>query len=77
MYRCLLQYPQIALGLQQASRVTPEMCGAIRSSRVNTSTQKCLFLHDAGAVYEVKILIFKGSLEDALRKVLAQRGALK
>lgn len=33
--------------------------------------------HGARAVYEVKILIFKGSLEDALRKVLAQREALK
>lgn len=33
--------------------------------------------HGARAVYEVKILIFKGSLEDALRKVLAQRQALK
>ncbi len=33
--------------------------------------------HDAHAVYEIKILIFKGSLEDALRKVLAQREALK
>jgi hypothetical protein len=32
--------------------------------------------HDARAVYEVKILIFKGSLADALRKVLAQREAL-
>lgn len=34
-------------------------------------------LHDSHAVYEVKILIFKGSLEDALRKVRAQREALK
>jgi hypothetical protein len=33
--------------------------------------------HDAHAMYEVKILIFKGSLEDALRKVLAQRETLK
>jgi hypothetical protein len=32
---------------------------------------------DARAVYEVKVLIFKGSLEDALRKVLAQREALR
>jgi hypothetical protein len=32
---------------------------------------------DAHTVYEVKVLIFKGSLEDALRKVLAQREALK
>ena len=33
--------------------------------------------HGARAVYDVKILIFQGSLEDALRKVLAQREALK
>jgi hypothetical protein len=33
--------------------------------------------HDARAMYEVKILIFKGSLDDALRKVLVQREALK
>ncbi len=33
--------------------------------------------HDSRAVYEVKILIFNGSLEDTLRKVLAQREALK
>jgi hypothetical protein len=33
--------------------------------------------HDSRAVYEVKILIFKGSLEDALRKVRAQREPLK
>jgi hypothetical protein len=33
--------------------------------------------HDARAVYEVKILISKGSLADALRQVLAQREALK
>jgi hypothetical protein len=32
--------------------------------------------HGARAAYEVKILIFKGSLEDALRKVLAQREGL-
>lgn len=32
--------------------------------------------HDSRAAYEVKILIFKGSLEDALGKVLAQREAL-
>jgi hypothetical protein len=31
----------------------------------------------SSAVYEVKVLIFKGSLEAALRKVLAQREALK
>jgi hypothetical protein len=33
--------------------------------------------HDTRAVYEVKILIFKGSLSDALRKVIAQRKALR
>lgn len=33
--------------------------------------------HDGHATYEVKILIFKGSLEDALRKVLAQRNELE
>jgi hypothetical protein len=33
--------------------------------------------HGARAVYEVKFLIFEGSLEDALRKVRAQREALK
>jgi hypothetical protein len=33
--------------------------------------------HNARALYEIKILIFKGSLDDALRKVLAQREALK
>jgi hypothetical protein len=38
---------------------------------------EALLPHDAHAMYEVKILIFKGSLEDALRKVLAQRETLK
>jgi len=33
--------------------------------------------HNGHAAYEVKILIFKGSLEDALSKVLAQRNALE
>lgn len=33
--------------------------------------------HNGHAAYEVKILIFKGSLEDALRKVLAQRTELE
>lgn len=33
--------------------------------------------HASNAVYEVKVLIFKGSLEAAMRKVLAQREALK
>ena len=33
--------------------------------------------HDGGAAAEVRILIFKGSLEDALGKVKAQRGALR
>jgi hypothetical protein len=33
--------------------------------------------HDSRAVYEVKILIFKGSLEDALRKVRTQREPLE
>jgi hypothetical protein len=32
--------------------------------------------HNGRAAYEVKILIFNGSLEDALRKVLAQRNHL-
>ena len=32
--------------------------------------------HNGHAAYEVKILIFNGSLEDALRKVLAQRNNL-
>ena len=34
-------------------------------------------LHHGHAGYEVKILIFPGSLEDALRKVLAQRNQLE
>jgi hypothetical protein len=34
-------------------------------------------LHGARAFYEMKILIFKGSLDDALHKVLAQRGTLR
>jgi hypothetical protein len=33
--------------------------------------------HNGHAAYEVKILIFNGSLEDALRKVLAQRNNLQ
>jgi hypothetical protein len=33
--------------------------------------------HGAHAEYELKILIFKGSLDDALTKVGNQRGALK
>jgi hypothetical protein len=33
--------------------------------------------HNGHAAYEVKILIFKGSLDDALRKVLAQRTELE
>ena len=33
--------------------------------------------HNGRAGYEVKLLIFKGSLEDALRKVLAQRNQLE
>jgi hypothetical protein len=33
--------------------------------------------HDGHAVYEVKMLIFRGSLDDSLRKVLSQREALK
>ena len=33
--------------------------------------------HSGHAAYEVKILIFHGSLEDALRKVLAQRSELE
>jgi hypothetical protein len=33
--------------------------------------------HNGHAAYEVKILIFKGSLDDALRKVLAQRNSLQ
>lgn len=33
--------------------------------------------HGGSAAYEVKILILKGSLEDALHKVLAQRSALE
>jgi hypothetical protein len=33
--------------------------------------------HDAHMMYELKILIFRGSLEDALRKVLAQRETLQ
>ncbi|HWC18620.1 MAG TPA: hypothetical protein VG498_16540 [Terriglobales bacterium] len=33
--------------------------------------------HNGHAAYEVKILIFNGSLEDALRKVLAQRNQLE
>jgi hypothetical protein len=33
--------------------------------------------HGARRVYEVKILIFKGSLQDALKKVQTQRGALR
>jgi hypothetical protein len=33
--------------------------------------------HNGHAAFEVKILIFKGSLEDALGKVLAQRNTLE
>jgi hypothetical protein len=33
--------------------------------------------HNTHAAYEVKILIFKGSLDDALQKVLAQRNSLQ
>lgn len=33
--------------------------------------------HGAQATYEVKILVFKGSLDDALRKVQLQRNSLK
>ena len=33
--------------------------------------------HSGHAAYEVKLLIFKGSLEDALRKVVAQRNNLQ
>jgi len=33
--------------------------------------------HGGHAEYEVKILIFKGTLDDALAKVMSQRGALK
>jgi hypothetical protein len=48
-----------------------EMFGAIRSSRLSTWIRMCRF-SITGTAYKVKLLIFNGSLEDSLRKVLAQ-----
>lgn len=76
----MCQYRHAVGGSRLGSR---ELCAG-SGERVEQSELTCQHVdperplaHDAHAVFEVKILIFKGFLEDALRKVLAQRQVLK